>query len=162
MINHVDKFEPANSNLLLRLIRKVKVKRLKLQKFRLKQNDKSEKIITPAESNKQWTCSKNTFQRIEEDLRKFQEAGFRNVHLDRFCKNRETVPDTCILKFQKTCRNNFDSYPLERLKKNPSSVCKTPNNNKNLQLDCHSVVPIFSQQGLLTLIDVSAKVALSM
>ena len=73
------------------------------------------KSITPTESNKQRN-SKSTFQRLEEDLRKFQEAGFRDVNLDRFCENGETFADTRILnhaKFHKTCRNSFGNYNLE-------------------------------------------------
>ena len=90
--------------------------------------------MTPIESKKQGT-SKNTFQRLEEDLRKFQEAGFLDVNLERFCKNGETFADTCILnhaKFHETCRNSFDNYHFERLKKNPPSVCKTPDNTKKI------------------------------
>ena len=33
-------------------------------------------------------------------------------------------------KFHKTCRNNFDNYHFERLKKNPPNICKTPDNTK--------------------------------
>ena len=96
------------------------------------QNNKLEIVINPVESNKQGT-SKNTFQRIEEDLQKFQEAGFRDVILDRFCKNGETFAYTCILnhaKFHKTCQNSFDNHHFERLKKNPPNICKTPDNIK--------------------------------
>ena len=74
-------------------------------KYMFCRNDKSEKIITSTEPNKQGT-SKNTFQRIEEDLRNFQEAGFRDVNLDKFCKNGGTFADTSILNyadFHKTC-----------------------------------------------------------
>ena len=98
------------------------------------QNDKPEKVITPTESNKQGT-RKNTFQRIEEDLRKFQEAGFPDVNLDRFCENGETFGDTCILnhaKFHKRCRNIFDNYHFERLKKNAPNICKTAGNTKKI------------------------------
>ena len=103
-------------------------------KCMLCQNDKLKKVITLTESNKQGT-SKNTFQRIEEDLRKFQEAGFRDVNLDRFCKNGRTFVDTCILnhaKFHKTGRNSFDNYHFEWLKKNPPDICKTPGNTKKI------------------------------
>ena len=110
------------------------------------QNDKSEKSLTPTESKKQGT-SKKTFQRIEEDLRKFQEAGFSDPNLDRFCENGEAFADTCILnhaKFHQTCRNSIDNYHFERLKKNPPNVSKTPDNTKKkLQPDRHLVVPIF-------------------
>ena len=55
--------------------------KLEWTKYMFCQNHKLEKIITTTECNKQGT-SKNTFQRIEGDLRKFQEAGFRDVNLD--------------------------------------------------------------------------------
>ena len=35
-------------------------------------------------------------------------------------------------KFHKPCRNSFDNYHFERLKKNPPNVCKTPDNTKNI------------------------------
>ena len=57
------------------------------------QNDKPEKVITPTESNKQGT-SKNIFQRIEEDLRQFQEAELCDVNLDRFFEHGETFVET--------------------------------------------------------------------
>ena len=60
------------------------------------QNVKYEKIITSTESKKQG-ASKNIFQCIEEDLQKFQEAGGRDVNLNRFCENGEIFPDNCIL-----------------------------------------------------------------
>ena len=77
------------------------------------QNDKLEKNITPTEPNKQGTIT-NTFQRIE---------------------NGQTFVDTCILnhaKFHKTCRNSFHNYHFEQLKKNPTNVCKTTDNNKKI------------------------------
>ena len=113
------------------------------------ETDKSEKVPTPTESNKQG-ISKNTFQRIEEGLRKFQETGFRGVNLGRFGENGEAFADTCILnyaKFHKTRRNSFDNYPFERLKKKPPNVWKIPVNKKKiakLPPYRHLVVPIFS------------------
>ena len=98
------------------------------------QNDKSEKTVTSTEPKNQGT-SKNTFQRIEEDLRKFQKAGFRDANLDRFSENDETLADNYILnhsKFHKICRNSFENYHFERLKENTPNICKTPDNIKKI------------------------------
>ena len=103
-----------------------------MDKMHVFQNGKSDKVITSTLSNK-WGTSKNPFQRIEENLRKFQEAGFCNVkwNFPRLVRHLRIFVFSITLNFTK-CRNNFGHYHFKRLKKNQSNQCKTSDNTKKV------------------------------
>ena len=138
------------------------------------QNDKSEKIITPTESNKQGT-SKNTFQHIQEDLWKFQEAGFRDVNFEDFARmmrHLQILAVSITLNFTKHVQIALTIIILSNWIRTHQLYVKLQTIPKKLQLDHHLVVPIFIQHVLsvikvidtwelqrpVTLIDVSVKV----
>ena len=89
-------------------------------------NVQEKKLICPRESKNQ-NGENKTFEKIEEDLRRFEDAGYSEMSVDKFIENGQTFSETCIKnngKYHKICRKKYDKHHFERFKKNHETTVK--------------------------------------
>ena len=92
------------------------------------QNVKTEKLVNLTESKQRSNC-KQTFDRLEEDLRKSEAESNGDITVHKFCDVGQTFSETCLLhhtKFHKTCRNSFDNHHFQRAKNKIDNSAETP------------------------------------
>ena len=92
------------------------------------QDVKTEKLVNPTESKLRSNC-KQKFDRLEENLQKFEAKSIGDITVYKFCDVAQTFSETCLLhhsKFHKTCRNSFNNHHFQRAKKKLNSSAETP------------------------------------
>ena len=88
---------------------------------------KTEKLVNLIESKQISNC-KQTFNRLEEDLQKFETESIGVITVYKFCDVGQTFSETWLLhhvKFHKTFRNSFNNHHFQKAKKKIDSSAET-------------------------------------